>query len=1097
MRGTPPDRNRDSEPGPGDFFALRTPLLPFAELLAWSEGLEAAVVQDPARLEEALAADRVRLRSRLRELLERPVIRDALFVASPDLDDSLEIWIRDPEGERGERIERGIVRYFSRMASRATPFGLFAGASVGAIGDRTRLVIAGHEKYERHSRLDMDFLFALVDGVARDATLRKGLALRPNSSLYRTAGRVHYVEARIDKDSRTYHLVAAEDTDELQATLLRAANGSDAESLAVPLAGGDSDVSRSDADEFITELVDSQILHPDIGIFVTGRDPTDGLAAELRGSPEAAAIGDRLEEARTALASIDAAGLGAAPASYRAIARGLEGLPAPVKLSTLFQVNMVKSSPEATLGGAVLEEIVRGIGILRRIAPPRTADDLSRFRDAFVARYEEREVPVVEALDEEVGIGFPVGASMDNGAGPLLKGLDLGVPSEETVPWGARERFLLSALTRTIALGSTELAIREKDLEALESKDQAPLPAAFAVFANLAAPSEDALARGAFRVLLNGLEGPSGVRPLGRFCDNDPTLHRSVERHLRAEEELDPEAVFAEIVHLPQGRLGNILHRPVLRDFEISYLGRSGAPAERQLPVTDLLLSASGGKMVLRSARLNRRVVPRLTSAHNFRMPGLGFYRFLCELQAQGTAATSRWNWGPLSSAPFLPRVACGRLVLSLATWNASQEELARLGKGRGAERFATVQLWRSERRLPRLVLLSDGDHQMPVDLDNVLSVESFVHLVKDRDEARLVEVFPGPTELCAQGPEGRFVHELIVPFVKTMRAAVEPPRSPSYAAVAPAARRTFPPGSEWLYAKLYSGASASDHLLRDVVAPLVEKSLASGAADQWFFIRYADPDHHLRLRFHGVPARLLNEVLPALHAAADPLLSDGRIRKLQVDTYERELERYGGPDGIELAERVFQVDSEAVLEILEMLEPGDEGADERWRLALLGIDRLLEDLDLGLEEKIQVIGNARDALAREFHVDGDSKRQMGERYRTENDRLRKQLESPDEESGLAPGLEVLRRRSERLAPLFSRLKGGAGPSAEMTSLSKPVSSLASSYVHMHVNRLLRSAHRAQELVLYDFLGRLYRARTGRDRAARGEASEPLTPTET
>jgi hypothetical protein len=34
----------------------------------------------------------------------------------------------------------------------------------------------------------------------------------------------------------------------------------------------------------------------------------------------------------------------------------------------------------------------------------------------------------------------------------------------------------------------------------------------------------------------------------------------------------------------------------------------------------------------------------------------------------------------------------------------------------------------------------------------------------------------------------------------------------------------------------------------------------------------------------------------------------------------------------------------------------------------------------------------------------------------------------------------------------------------------------------MHVNRVARSAARAQELVLYDFLGRLYESRAARAR---------------
>ncbi|HEY6051247.1 MAG TPA: lantibiotic dehydratase, partial [Thermoanaerobaculia bacterium] len=126
------------------FFAFRTPLLPFDAFLSWSEGLSAAPVlddPDPSRLESALASDRALLRSRLAKLVAEPLIRDALFVASPDLDDALPAWLEDPDSERGARVERTLVRYFSRMTGRPTPFGLFAGISVGSIGGRTSLTL--------------------------------------------------------------------------------------------------------------------------------------------------------------------------------------------------------------------------------------------------------------------------------------------------------------------------------------------------------------------------------------------------------------------------------------------------------------------------------------------------------------------------------------------------------------------------------------------------------------------------------------------------------------------------------------------------------------------------------------------------------------------------------------------------------------------------------------------------------------------------------------------------------------------------------------------------------------------------------------------
>ena len=139
----------------------------------------------------------------------------------------------------------------------------------------------------------------------------------------------------------------------------------------------------------------------------------------------------------------------------------------------------------------------------------------------------------------------------------------------------------------------------------------------------------------------------------------------------------------------------------------------------------------------------------------------------------------------------------------------------------------------------------------------------------------------------------------------------------------------------------------------------MAREALATGEADGWFFIRYGDPEWHLRVRFHGDPSRLQSGVLPRLHAALEPLLADGRIWRVQLDTYEREVERYGGPEGIGLAERLFQIDSEAVLAILEMLE-GDEGADLRWRLALRGIDMLLGDLRF--DHRDPAAGDARHA---------------------------------------------------------------------------------------------------------------------------------------
>jgi thiopeptide-type bacteriocin biosynthesis protein len=470
-----------------------------------------------------------------------------------------------------------------------------------------------------------------------------------------------------------------------------------------------------------------------------------------------------------------------------------------------------------------------------------------------------------------------------------------------------------------------------------------------------------------------------------------------------------------------------------------------------------------------------------MTNAHNFQYQSLGLYRFLCTLQYQQVCGGLMWSWGPLLSASFLPRVTHGRLVLSPAMWNLQRDTLEGLDKGGGAQRFAAVQALRAERRMPRFIALEDGDNLLPVDLDNVLGVEALVQLIKDRPRVTLVEMFPGPEGLCTQGPEGRFVHELVVPFVRAQPSVparpvtatarpVEAPRPPWQA-------RSFLPGSEWLYARLYTGAATADRLLLGVVAPLVKSALGSGAADGWFFVRYGDPDWHIRLRFHGSPGRLkeLSDTLSSMLAA---LHREQLLWKVQLDTYEREVERYGGPEALLLAEQLFQADSEAVLELLELL-PGDEGADARWRLMLCGMDLLLSELGLGLEDRLRVVTGLRESFGREFHVDRTVEQQLAERFRKERRALEELLGSRKATSPvLAQGLEVLQRRSARLAPITQ----GLNMLAADRRLSVPVPELAGSFLHMHANRLARSAARAQELVLYDLLTRHYASQAARQR---------------
>ncbi|HJW33509.1 MAG TPA: lantibiotic dehydratase [Holophagaceae bacterium] len=1045
---------------PAPFFAFRTATFPWRAFEAWT-GEARLPGSGPSE------ADLAGLRERLRAFVEKPEVAEALFLASPDMVEALPHWLAAPTSEKGQRVERSLVKYVARMCGRATPFGLFAGCSVGDVAEVTRLDTVGQGDYIRHTRLDMDYLCTLAEALAQDPKLRQDLRFRPNDSLYRAAGRLRYTEGRLRNKSRSYHLVAVEETPYLLATLARAEGGATLRSLAEALVEPEVDLDAAEA--YVGELVESQLLVPELQPAVTGPEPIHDLIRQLRALPEGEGAAQALEDARRALEAIDDTPLGLPQDRYFAIAEGLKALPAKVELNRLFQTDLVKPAPEATLGPEVVAELARGLELMQRLLGQSRKDAIGRFAEAFQSRYEGREVPLVEVLDEEGGIGFDASLSPSAEASPLLEGLAFpGAEGEGTTPWSAREAFLLRKVTEHALSGELVLRLEEAELKPFFLKTPAPLPHAFAAMAKVAATGPEALARGEFKVSLTGFPGPSGANLLGRFCHGDERLTREVLGYLRAEEARRPEAVHAEIVHLPEGRIGNVILRPQLREHEIVFLGRSGAPEEGQIPISDLLISVQGGRVVLRSRRLAREVLPRMTNAHNFSYRSLGIYRFLCMLQFQGLASGLSWSWGVLEALPFLPRLEVGRLVLAEARWRVEKAELRSVQEGKGAARWEAFAAWRAARRLPRFALLGDGDHKLPIDFENALSVESLLELVKGRDRFVLEELFPGPEDLFAEGPEGSYVHEIVVPFTRTDVVAPAQMEAP----VAARLPRSFAPGSEWLYAKVYAGHAAVDQILRERLGPLIRELRASGAAKGWFFIRYGDPEWHLRLRFQGEPARLGGEVLPRLHALVAELQAEGLARKLVLDTYDRELERYGGDLGMPLSEAFFETDSDAVLALLEA-HPGDPGADARWRLCLKGMDLLLDELGFELPAKGELMAGLRLGFLREFRGEGYFEHQLGDRFRKDRKAL-EALMGGSGDAGLARGLDILAARTEALRPAFAELRalGDAG--------KVDLRSLAGSYLHMHANRLLRSSQRAQELVLYDFLSRLYESQLAR-----------------
>src|SRR5215208_487104 len=209
---------------------------------------------------------------------------------------------------------------------------------------------------------------------------------------------------------------------------------------------------------------------------------------------------------------------------------------------------------------------------------------------------------------------------------------------------------------------------------------------------------------------------------------------------------------------------------------------------------------------------------------------------------------------------------------------------------------------------MDRHVYLRSDDNRLLLDLDDAEQRDQLRQVLATADRpVTLEEALPGTGDAWLPGPRGRHAMELTA----TLRLEVPVARAP-----VAAAERTRPPGGDWMYLKLYAPAATHEDLVAGPIRELCAEALAAGTADLWFFVRYHDPDPHVRVRLHGEPQRLAAELWPRLAPRLRALVDDGWCHRVALDTYEREVERYGGPEQIDPAERAFAADSQAVADL-------------------------------------------------------------------------------------------------------------------------------------------------------------------------------------
>ena len=979
------------------------------------------------------------LNAALRTWYRDPLAQEAIYIASPSLYERFQRWLAGESLSEENKLLTTLYKYVIRMSTRCTPYGLFAGCGVGTAGSETRLHIPDSPMLRKHTRLDIECLVAVKDWVSQHPAVRYALTVYPNSSLYSVGEAYRYVEQQHVDQERHYFISAVQQDEYLVALLDKARSGATLPALTALLT--DAGFQYEDAAAYVDSLVENNLLVFDIEPTITGGNYLDGLLAKLNSLPNAGEIIQQLLHLQETIRQPDNR-----ISSLRRVRELVTDIGFSADKADFIQVDTFFEDTDYQLSEKALQHIQRDMAKLLVLNQPANCADLDDFKQRFYDRYEDEEVTLALALDHEAGIGYGMVSPLGTGYAPMVDTLSFPVSSSagQTGQWGWWENFVMTKYVDALKHGQPVITLTDHDLTEIgKNALHPPQVSSFHLFGNLLAESAEAIDAGRFLFNLIACKGPSGVNMLSRFCEGSEALSAHVSACLKTDQAFQSDAILAEIVHCPESRAGNIMTRSVSHDYEIPYMGQSSVDAAHQIPLHDLYVSIQQGQIVLRSKRLNRRIMPRLSNMHNY-AAGLPIYRFLCDLQHAEAHLSVGWNWSVLKQQPYLPQIRYRNIIVSRAHWQLTATELT----------LTDLAAFRTElhaRQLPERFLLAAGDNELLIDTTVPVSLQLLIQEVKKSGTVQLREFLFTDDHSPVAGSGQRFTQELVIPL---LNQAVKPINSALIRSHQSLTRR-FSIGSEWLYLKVYTGKRSSDTVLSQLLFPVIQQLLNTRIISRFFYVRYKDPEPHIRLRFEGNPhVAFYHHVIRAVEQVLAPLVQSGVVHRIQTDTYQREIERYGA-DTITVCEEFFHHDS---LDTLTYLHESSSGFDEplRFTFAIQKIDRLLTWAGLTVTDKHRLIQQLSTNFFHEFKGDTELRRQLNTKFRFYKPLIEQALKTQ------RPALTV-----DVECALIDELK-------RTVATEDRFYALLGSLIHMSTNRIFPYKQRAYELILYHCLAKQY-----------------------
>lgn len=876
------------------------------------------------------------------------VIKEAILVSSISLYNEIENIYSIKNDRKKEQILSSLVKYIIRMTTRTTPFGLYSGVTKGNFDAETKIKIRNNRENIKRARPDMEWVYSVIRDIENDQKILDNIHIIRNDLAIVNGSRVDigYISnyGQIMKEDNLDNITASiRYTNQVQKVMELTEKPIKYKEILFIFKSNNPDVETERIKTFLNQLMENEYLITEIRPSLGSVDPFQYILSKLDKIEAAKDIYNSLNEIKLLIDKYNSIPIGDGEKLYLNI---IEKMKSVHECKNYIQIDMSTAMEKVTLDNNIALEIEKIAELIFIFSQGRRKYGyLESYLNDFLEVYGEyREVQLLELLDEDKGLGAPAGYTK-----PMSHRQKEYRPMDEETK--KIQNFLFNKAMKTIMDNEKEAVITEEEIEKFITKyNISHIPNSLELYALLSYVTEDDKKK--FKLYLGPNYGSNTAgKSFGRFMDIMPEGIKSdfIELEKKQEELYGDNTIVAEIVELPQsGRLSNVSLNWNPRQYEL-VIGTTGSKNKSKIDIKDLYIGIENENnkrtFYIKSKSLNKKVIFKVNNMLNITLCS-NIYRFLHEISTMKERNILSDLYEMFSQCfggvNYAPRIRYSQTVLYPATWKLNNEILnLRKNKYLKEEFYESIDKWKKDWKVPQFVYLQEGDNRLLFNLKNRLHLDELYYILskKSNYSITITEIEDRIENRIAEGEDGKYFTEIVVPLIRNknygkeninnkntkekMRQLLETKsdyrvRRSELGSLD--IKRTFFPGDEWLSLKLYGNSRRTEELIGFHLMPFCQTLIEEGEIDKFFFLRYRDPEEHIRLRLKGKKETMQQMVLGKVNFWFKELIVDGILNNAIIDTYKREVERYGGLELIELAEDVFYTDSIFTCNILNIM---------------------------------------------------------------------------------------------------------------------------------------------------------------------------------